>query len=286
MTVAALLFLSASNGANIAAETAVQRGGDEDSASPTKTIILSDDSQPFSFTLDSWDYAIIECDYADAHSEETFTYKLSFSVSEGSLEFFLCSHSMARQWELGGMIIINDDDHWGSTNGVTIVRTLNTNAGLSFVFNHEHSGSRTVQGSVVVDTSPPSISCSLTHNATYNETVTISATATDTVSDVDSVWLYIDGDVVEQASGASLSHEWDTTDLSNGNHTIVVDALDEAGYYDYVIYEVWVDNQYPGFSPGGLLVVGIAGAIAVPAVAAFWFLSKRRKAVPSIPISE
>jgi hypothetical protein len=286
VTVIVIILIGTTNNGFIATETFVQRGDFQVPAStpscPEKVMSPADDVQSFNFTLDSWEFMIIESEYSASHIEEWFTYKVSFTVTGGSLEFFHCTSTMARQWELGGMIILDSDDHWPSTTGTTVRQTMNSYTSESFVFNHEGSGSRTVTGSIVVDTSPPSISCSLVNNATYNETVSISASATDTVSDIDSIWLYIDDEVVKESYSDSLSFEWDTTDYSNGNHTIVIDAMDDANYYDYIIYEVWVDNPGLDLSLAAFASIGIVALVGIPAVIFIWF--KRRK-VPTIPSS-
>ncbi len=231
---------------------------------PERIMEPADTTQSLSFTLDSWDYKIVRCDYSSSHLDTRFTYRLSFTVSGGSLEFFICLAPEANNWALGYPIYVSDSDHWGSTAGVTTERSFRSNVALAFVFNHEGSGSRTISGSVTVDTSGPSIATSLVNNDTYTGTIAITANATDTMTGVESMEILIDDDEKRSTTSGSLDYAWRTTSYSNGNHTIEIRAEDGAGHVSTVIYVVWVDNQWNIF--GGSESLGMIVGLGVFAV--------------------
>ncbi|MHA1965672.1 MAG: Ig-like domain-containing protein [Candidatus Thorarchaeota archaeon] len=290
VTLIVMILVSTTNNELIAAETLVQRGEFLHPANtpsdPERLFIISDHTQSFNFTLDSGEHMIVESEYSATHIEQTFTYKVSFSVSGGSLEFFLCSSSDARTWELGGTIFLISTNHWGSTTGVTARRTLNSYTSQSFVFNHEGSGSRTVIGSIIVDTSGPSISCSLVDNATYNETVTITASAVDTVSDIDELRLFIDNQQKKYTSSGSLSYNWDTSEYSNGEYTVKVTAVDELGYLSQKVYSVWVTNSRLDLGLVGAAAVGLVAVIGLYALISLWSKRRKKPATMSTPVFE
>jgi hypothetical protein len=74
--------------------------------------------------------------------------------------------------------------------------------------------------------------------ATVSDTVGITFTATDNVGVV-SREISIDG--VQKSTGTSYS--WDTTAYTNGAHTILCEAWDDAGNYGYDSHTVTVDNE-------------------------------------------
>ena len=229
---------------------------------PEETINLAQSTQTLSFTLGDWDYQVVTCSYSASHLNTYFRYRLSFTVSGGSLEFFICLQPEANLWANGYSIYIDTSDHWGSTDGVTVTRSFQSNVALAFVFNHESSGSRTVSGSVVVDSAGPAVTTSLVNNATYSGTTTIEASATDSFGSVDGMEIYIDGTRKTYSSGGEIAYDWITTGYSNGNHTVSVLAEDDSEHVTNHTYVVWVFNEgFSGFISSNTL--GIIGGVGV-----------------------
>jgi chitinase len=65
-----------------------------------------------------------------------------------------------------------------------------------------------------------------TNGSTVQQTVTVAASASGTVS---SVGLSLDGAVITSASGLSASYAWNTTTVSNGTHSWTATAYDTGG---------------------------------------------------------
>jgi hypothetical protein len=243
---------------------------------PVEVMELADSTQAISLSLGDFDYAIVVSSYSSSHKNTRFTYTLTFTVTGGSLEFIICLQPEANQWEQGYPIYVSTSDHWSSTSGVTVTRSFLSNVALAFIFNHESSGSRSVSGSISIDTSPPSILCSLINNATYNGTVPITASATDTMSGVESMELLIDDTSKKTTGSGSLEYNWGTASYSNGNHTITIRAEDGVGRVGEVVYDVWVENTgflFPNIDSMSLVVGGgLLGAFII------YYLIKRMRA--------
>ena len=253
---------------------------DEIVSSPNRSMEPADSTQTFSFSIASWDYHIVTSSYSASHLNTRFTYRISFSVTGGSLEFFICLAPEASAWAHYSPIFLDPDDHWGSTTGVTATRTLYSNVALAFVFNNEHNDGRSVSGSIVVDSSGPAVQTSLLHNATYNETLPIIAYATDTFSSVDSMSIYIDSSKKEDNNTGYIHYDWNTYRYSNGNHSISVLAEDTNGHVTNLTYLVWVYNES---IPLSINPVGFVGIVAIVAICVYWYGKKNgwRKAKPT-----
>ena len=79
------------------------------------------------------------------------------------------------------------------------------------------------------DTTPPDISItSPTAGSTVSGTVTVGVLVTDD-TEVTSVVFFIDSDTLGVDSEAPFEMEWITTDFSNGPHSLICKAVDEAG---------------------------------------------------------
>jgi hypothetical protein len=245
------------------------------SSGPIEVMEPADSTQTISLSLGEFDYGIVTSTYSQSHTMEQFTYTITFAVSGGSLEFFICTQTDANLWAMGYEIYIQSSNYWSSTSGVTTTKSFMSNVALAFVFNHESSGSRSVSGSITVDSSPPSITCSLTNNATYNGTVPITASATDSMTGVESMELLIDGTSKKTTSSGSLAYSWGTASYSNGNHTITIKAEDGAGRVATVVYDIWVQNtgfRLPNLDPTLVLGAGLLGAFVI------YYLIKRVRA--------
>jgi hypothetical protein len=96
---------------------------------------------------------------------------------------------------------------------------------------------------VSTDTTPPTISISSpTNSAVVNNTVTISATASDNIGVV-GVQFKLDGNNLGAEDTATpYATFWDTTTAANGAHTIIVVARDVAGNTNSTSITVTVNN--------------------------------------------
>ncbi len=241
---------------------------------PTKMVEPAQTTQSLGFTIGSWDSRIVECAYSASHLNTRFTYRITFTVSGGPLEFFICSTSEATLWDQGNPIWIDSADDWPSTEGVTVTRSYRSNVALAFVFNNEHGDARTVSGSITVDTSGPSIMTNLVNNETYSEVFTITANATDSFTDVDSMAIYVDGNEKEDSTGGTIEYAWNTRYSGNGNVSISIIAVDHYGLSTNLTYVVWVENQGLGLSLPNLGLIA-AGGVAIVIVVIYWFKNMR-----------
>ena len=241
---------------------------------PVKIVEPAQTTQSLDFTIGSWDSRIVQCSYSASHLNTRFTYRLTFTISGGSLEFFICSASTAAMWDQGNPVWIDSSDDWPSTSGVTVTRSYRSNVALAFVSNTENGDSRSGSGSITVDSSGPSIMTNLVHNATYSEVFTITANATDFFTDVDSMTLYVDGNEKEDSSGGSIEYDWNTRTSGTGNHSISIIAVDSYDLSTNLTYVVWVENEGFGLTlPDPLLMV--AGGAAIIVVVIYWFKRMR-----------
>ncbi|QEE17390.1 Ig-like domain-containing protein [Promethearchaeum syntrophicum] len=100
-----------------------------------------------------------------------------------------------------------------------------------------------------------------TNGATVQDTISISATATDNVGVVKTQYK-IDAGAWTDDLTAPYSWSWDTTTASEGSHSITVRAYDEAGNYEEDSISVTVDN-IPSSGGKFALIVGISDYKAI-----------------------
>ena len=109
-----------------------------------------------------------------------------------------------------------------------------------------------------------------TNGATLTGTVTVSATATSSVG-IASIQIYIDGAQVATGTTSPLNYSWNTTNVSNGTHTIYSKATDTSGNVGTSsTISVTVSNvsqliQNSGFETGNLMD-WTAGGVLAPSV--------------------
>lgn len=100
-------------------------------------------------------------------------------------------------------------------------------------------------GGVSEDNTPPSVSVPApTGSSKVSGTVVFSANAWDNVA-IRQVDLYIDGLLVANETTAPYSIAWDTTQYSQGNHTLFARAFDSSGFYTDASIVVTVENFSP-----------------------------------------
>ena len=153
---------------------------------------------------------------------------------------------------------------------------------------------KTIQLDLYRDTTPPDIIMELVAGATYSGTKVIAATIIEETFSIDEVKLYIDGSLKVTGYGSLFSYSWDTTQYSNGAHTVIILASDNVGNSGHEEVIVQVSNEILPTDGGGLgsiandpLFLGLFGLVAV--VALVVIILRRRKgsppvgAIPSIP---
>ena len=90
-------------------------------------------------------------------------------------------------------------------------------------------GSATVSVSVVNDTTAPSVSIAAPlNNSTVDASATVTVNAGDNVA-VSRVELYLNGVLLATGNAASLTYNWNTSTLANGNYLLSAKAYDAAG---------------------------------------------------------
>lgn len=100
-------------------------------------------------------------------------------------------------------------------------------------------------GGVIEDNTPPSVSVPApTGSSKVSGTVVFSANAWDNVA-IRQVDLYIDSLLVANDTTAPYSFNWDTTQYSQGSHTLFARAFDASGFYTDASISVTVENFSP-----------------------------------------
>ena len=129
---------------------------------------------------------------------------------------------------------------------------------------------------LVVDNTTPTVSItSPAEGAELTGTVTIEFTATDT--NLATVLLYIDNAQFDVTG--ETSYEWDTTSVGDGDHTIKIVAIDEAGNMEETQITVTTTNVMGTYVSGrnlGLLLGAVLFAF-IGAAIAFAIMKKRPK---------
>jgi len=103
-----------------------------------------------------------------------------------------------------------------------------------------------VEGWDGYDLTPPQITININDNQVVMSTITISASASDNHFDVYYLEIQIDGFYIKHVYYSdSISYVWDTTEYSNGYHTIKIIAGDNVGNYGSKVINVYVNNPTP-----------------------------------------
>ena len=97
---------------------------------------------------------------------------------------------------------------------------------------------------VTVDTTPPTVTITNPTDGAYVNTtsVTVTWTADDALTGVDYFKIYLDGGYVDQVPASTTSY---TLTLSEGSHTIKIEAYDVAGNMEYDQISITVDLTNP-----------------------------------------
>jgi len=227
------------------------------------------------------------------------------SGADQIITFFICDEDTYNEWVGGGSLSgYHLQENVGSYSFEFRIPYTDT---WHFVFkNYALLTTKTVEFDVSRDTTPPAIDMNLDAGATYSGIKEITATVTEATFSISEVKLYIDGTLKDTEYDSSFSYSWDTTQYSNGAHTVRIWASDNVGNGDYEEVIVEISNIVPdttttttdeqtgtdgqtgqtmGMDP--LLFLGLIGLVAIVAVVAL--LSRRREGpppagtIPSIP---
>lgn len=115
---------------------------------------------------------------------------------------------------------------------------------------------QTVSFDLYGDYTPPTINMNLDAGATYSGIKEITATITEATFDIGTVRLRIDGNLKDTEYDSAFSYSWDTTQYSNGAHTIRISASDTVENIDYEEITVYVSNAVPGTTNTGAATTG------------------------------
>lgn len=117
------------------------------------------------------------------------------------------------------------------------------NVGVSPVVPESNTTNNTMLVEYVVDRTPPALVVSSPlASAVVNGVTPITVLASDVVSGVDRVVLSVDGVVVSTLTAAPYQYAWNTKTVSDGPHTLTVEAVDRGGLGTLVTLLVNVNN--------------------------------------------
>ena len=104
---------------------------------------------------------------------------------------------------------------------------------------------KAVQAANAGDSTPPTVAiASPASGVTVAGTISVTGTATDNVG-VTSIQFLVDGQVAASGTSSPYSFSWNTANVTNGSHTLTVDAYDAAGNLGSASVSVTVNNQAP-----------------------------------------
>jgi len=128
---------------------------------------------------------------------------------------------------------------------------------------------------VIVDTTKPSLSIESPRDGeTSRGTVKIIVSADDE-NGMEKTEFYVDGSLRHVDTTEPYSWSWDTTVVTNGEHTVKVLAYDKAGNVEEAIIKVRVENEEEP-KPAWITAVGFALIIVIGVVAAALIARKGR----------
>jgi hypothetical protein len=200
----------------------------------------------------------------DAEDQDLHTVLLVYRINSGSYNFLTMSYLSGntyqatipgQPWNTLVEYFFQANDTWGLT---TVMQ----------------DGPTHYQYTVGDLTNPDVTITTPTSGATVNDTIAITATATDGESGMNRVEFDVDGSLVSTDTTAPYSYDLDTTTLTEGSHTITVTAYDNAGNQNTDSVTVTVQNQppttpppppppvIPGY-PIEALILGIGAALGV-----------------------
>jgi|GEM_PF-2228034 len=128
---------------------------------------------------------------------------------------------------------------------VTVTLSLGLNT-LAFHAVDKAGNTASATRSVLLDLESPAVTLTTPQaGAIISGVVTVSAEASDTMSGITSVTLYVDGQSQTILNQPPFNFTWDTSPLASGLHTITIRAVDRAGNQAEASVSVTVDNTAP-----------------------------------------
>jgi hypothetical protein len=117
-------------------------------------------------------------------------------------------------------------------------------------------------------------------DASVSGMVTISVTTSDAGSGIDRVEFYVDGSLIGTDDSAPFELEWDSSEVSDGAHTLMVRAFDGAGNDAEASITLTTDNPTTttttdGIPPDTMMIVVVIGGAAVVIIIVVIILRKR-----------
>lgn len=229
-------------------------------------VLPSTDDFSSQFDIDAANVTILSADYYSNHNfvipilgDYSISWALSqtdgiygdFEVTVPSsgvdqiIDFFICDQANFDLWDSGETAsVYHNQDNVGSYSFNFRVPYADT---WHFVFkNYALFLSKTINLDLYRDQTPPSIDMNLDAGATYSGIKEITATIAEAQFDISDVRLYIDGSLVDTETDSSFSYSWDTTQYTNGAHTIRISSSDNVGNSGYEEITVLVSNVVPG----------------------------------------
>lgn len=142
--------------------------------------------------------------------------------------------------------------------------------------NSGHNVSASVEITVKANQKPMVAISTPSDDSTIKGKITISGAANDPDGVVERVWIKIDSESWAEASGTwSWSYPWDTTKVSNGEHTISVMAYDGYGY-NSTIHTVTVNVNNKKETPKGF-IPGFETTTIILLLGIYVILRKRKR---------
>lgn len=106
---------------------------------------------------------------------------------------------------------------------------------------------------VLIDDTPPQVAITNIRPEQYlSGTVTLNIEANDDMTGINLIILYVDGKMLGNESGASMTYELNTKQYADGLHNISVSAIDGAGNEKIETIQVYIDNTKPTLNVTGV----------------------------------
>ena len=222
-------------------------------------------------------------------------FEVTYPASGGDqiIDFFICTEENYNLWDSGeSASVYHLQQNVASYSFEFRVPSYDTWY-LVFI-NFAYLTSKTIDFNLYRDDTAPTIDLNLDAGASYSGIKTITATITEATFDIGTVELRIDGVLKDTEYDSSFSYSWDTTQYSNGAHTIRISASDNVGNSDYETVTVYVSNSVTdgttdGTTDGGgytgqpmnttTIMLGAVGLVAIIGIAIV--ASRRGKGGPA-----
>jgi hypothetical protein len=208
--------------------------------------VLADIHEFFTITIDTRSHYSIYTTRSEADGiYGDFEVTVPESGVERIITFFICDEENYELWENGQEATqYHLQENVGEYSFHFIIPADDT---WYFVWvNYAFWTTKTVEFNYYRDTTAPEITVtSPTEDQLLEDTVELSATAEDEQFDVSKMEIYIDDILKTSSSEGSITYNWDTTTISDGEHEIEFFAADNVNNDGTVTRNVIVDNNAP-----------------------------------------